>query len=158
MPLYAVIFLFFTMANISFPGTSSVRAQCRQKVFFLEKNPKIDLLFRKAWVYLINLDFNLGNLFVQRCLSDLLRLLKILKLRGICSSVFSMESSVNRSILFKKLSRKIVIFLLFGKRLRSSIVKWFFEGDLDNCFYGNLDVRSVFSLYRFNKHSNNIKV
>ena len=130
MPIYVFIFLFFTMANIGLPGTSSVRAQCEQRGIFLEKNSKIDLLFRRAWVYLINLDFNIGNRFVQRRLLDLLRLFHIPKLRGIGSCVFFVKSTVNRGILFKKLSWKIVTFLLFGKRLRSSIFKWFFEGSL----------------------------
>ena len=111
---------------------------------------------RKASMYLRNLDFNLGNGAVQRRLLDLLRLPFSSKTWVKGSSIFSEESSVNRGILYKRLGWKNSLFLLLARRTRSSILKWRFGGGPDKSFYGNLDVRSVFSLYRFNKCSNRV--
>jgi hypothetical protein len=69
------------------------------------------------------------------------------------NSVFFKENNVNREILFKKLSWKVLYTFCWRGVQKVSFIKWRFGGGLDKSFFRNFDVGPIFSLYR-HKFSN----
>lgn len=118
----------------------------------MERNRKEVVSFLKAAKYLRLLDLNFRNLYVQGRLDSFLLPLN-LSMRGKGSYrlfFLSIVCSVKNNIFFNQLVRKESLFPFVGKLHKKFRFSRFFEDEFDKGFYGNLNVNSVSSLYRFN--------